>query len=83
MWLEARPDAQVTYCQQDHPSGAYDLCEETCGKCSDDCEDSDEKYLIDSKIRTCKWLSLRLEDQKTQCVPGKVRKEETEKLHGW
>jgi hypothetical protein len=82
VWLEARADAQVTYCQQTHPSGAYDICEETCGKCSDDCNDSDSKYMIDGEIRDCTWLSLRLEKQEAQCVPGKVSPSDNKKSHG-
>jgi hypothetical protein len=30
---------KLIYCSSSHPSGAYNICEETCGKCSDTCED--------------------------------------------
>ena len=33
MWLWSRPDKKRIYCSSFHPSGAYDLCQKSCGKC--------------------------------------------------
>jgi hypothetical protein len=77
VWLESRSDFRKIYCQPNHPSGAYALCEETCGKCSDTCEDdSNAKFEIDvnGRIRTCLWLRLRPEQLATACLPGMVSK---------
>jgi len=35
MWLWGRPEIKRIYCSLSHPSGAYNLCQKSCGKCSD------------------------------------------------
>jgi hypothetical protein len=40
VWLKARPSEMATLCLPSDPSGAYDICEETCGKCVDNCTQS-------------------------------------------
>lgn len=57
-------------CDPEHPSGAYDICEETCRKCADDCEDTDGEFHLGTNIRNCLWLSLRPDVQTVICVPG-------------
>jgi Right handed beta helix region len=69
IWLAARPDFIKTYCTMSHPSKAYDLCAETCGKCVDDCRDTNANFDIFSKPRNCEWLSIRPDVQKVVCVP--------------
>lgn len=69
VWLAARPEYMLTYCEKGHPSNAYDICEETCGKCVDDCEDTSATIEVDGKTRDCLWLSLRQEMQSVLCVP--------------
>jgi hypothetical protein len=69
IWLAARPDFIKAYCNVSHPSKAYDLCEETCGKCVDNCRDTNAKLEIFFKTRNCEWLSIRPDLQKIFCVP--------------
>jgi glycoprotein endo-alpha-1,2-mannosidase len=71
VWLAARPSEMATLCLPSDASGAYDVCEETCGKCVDDCtEDSRAKFEVDGAIRDCGWLSLRNSMQDLLCVEG-------------
>ena len=35
MWLWSRPEMKRIYCSSSHPSGAYNLCQKSCGKCAD------------------------------------------------
>lgn len=53
------------------------MCAETCGKCSDNCADSDGKFQIEGEIRTCLWLKLRPNMQPVQCTPGTVSRRYT------
>eukprot|EP00548_Thalassiothrix_antarctica_P007308 CAMPEP_0194136872 /NCGR_PEP_ID=MMETSP0152-20130528/6827_1 /TAXON_ID=1049557 /ORGANISM="Thalassiothrix antarctica, Strain L6-D1" /LENGTH=843 /DNA_ID=CAMNT_0038833675 /DNA_START=242 /DNA_END=2770 /DNA_ORIENTATION=- len=80
VWLAAadRQDQRDIYCVPGND--AYDLCEETCGKCYDDdyCVDTDGKFQYydpnrdEIQIRICLWLSLRPHVQATECRPGKT-----------
>jgi hypothetical protein len=70
IWLAARPDYQEELCQPDHPSGAWDICEETCQKCIDLCQDTTGTFQIGTTIRDCLWLSLRPHVQELLCVEG-------------
>ena len=70
VWLAARPEYQVTFCDPNHTSQAYDICEETCGKCVDDCEDTSATFQLGTNIRNCLWLSLRPNAQELVCVEG-------------
>lgn len=47
---------------------AYSLCPETCGACTDNCEDSDEKFNYENKLRDCLWLRLRPKKQEAACA---------------
>jgi len=52
---------------------AFDLCEETCGKCEDDCEDTPSItfYVSDEEgEHDCEWLSTRPPWQKRLCSEG-------------
>ena len=69
VWLAARPEYMLTYCEENHPSKAYFICEETCGKCVDDCDDTSAAVEVDGKARDCLWLSLRPEMQSVLCLP--------------
>lgn len=68
VWLAARPEYQEQFCIPSHP--AYKICEETCGACTDDCEDTDGTFVHRGINRPCLWLSLRLNEQDLVCVPG-------------
>lgn len=70
VWLQTRPSKQPTYCDAQHPSGAYDLCPETCEQCSDDCEDTDGTFLYNNIPRPCNWLEIRLSVIEEVCQPG-------------
>jgi hypothetical protein len=70
VWLAARPEYQATLCQPTDPSGAYSICEETCGKCHDNCEDTSGTFAVNDDVRDCLWLSLRTQYQGDLCVQG-------------
>mmetsp|Transcript_18448 Transcript_18448/g.26507 ORF Transcript_18448/g.26507 Transcript_18448/m.26507 type:complete len:108 (+) Transcript_18448:584-907(+) len=72
IWLATRPLEQEIYCVSGHPSGAYDLCEETCGKCNDMCEDDPwpAKIIVQGIERPCSWLALRPSKQELVCING-------------
>lgn len=70
IWLAARPDYKVIHCDPQNPSGAYDICEETCEKCKDNCTDTSGDFQVGTAIRDCLWLSLRPQVQELLCLPG-------------
>jgi hypothetical protein len=70
VWLASRPDFQATYCAEGHPSGARVICEETCGACSDNCEDNSLQFLINGVLRDCTWLGLRPNVMEMLCHTG-------------
>jgi hypothetical protein len=67
VWLEPRPDYIHSLCEASEIRGH---CPETCGVCSDQCEDSGSKFNIGDAIRDCVWLSLRPHMQEELCQPG-------------
>lgn len=70
-WLWTRPEMRQIYCDPSHSAGAYDLCEETCEKCSDDCVDDPSKMVdINSVDRSCFYISMRNELIEKYCVEG-------------
>jgi hypothetical protein len=68
IWLVSRADERLIYCRPNET--AYHLCEETCGKCTDDCEDTIERFDYEEISRDCLWLTLRPHVQDVVCVPG-------------
>ena len=70
-WLREgrRKNYRNILCQPNHSSGAYYFCEETCGKCSDTCEDTANTFLIDGQAQDCKWLNRRPDKMKEFCYP--------------
>lgn len=49
---------------------AYDMCQETCGRCRDTCEDDPQrKFLVSPSVgfRGCKWLSKRSKRRERFC----------------
>ena len=68
IWLAARPDEQQIYCQPSQ--AAYYVCEETCGRCKDNCCDSTGTFNYQGVERGCLWLSLRTFVQDIVCKPG-------------
>jgi glycoprotein endo-alpha-1,2-mannosidase len=68
IWLASRAEEQLIYCQPNE--AAYHLCEETCSKCTDDCEDTLKRFDHQEISRDCLWLSLRTHVQDVVCVPG-------------
>ena len=74
-WLWNRPDMILVYCNSSHPDGAFDLCEETCGKCSDTCEDdNDIRFKVPDKNGTkdCAYIAVRNNLIDELCVEGEV-----------
>lgn len=78
VWLAAddRQDQRDIYCVVGNP--AYDICEETCGKCNDNCVDTDQRFEYYNPVRDifesrdCLWLSLRPHIQETECIQGRT-----------
>lgn len=68
VWLAARPEEQEIYCRSNET--AYHVCEETCGKCEDECEDTKYRFEHEGINRTCLWLSLRGHVQDEVCISG-------------
>jgi hypothetical protein len=68
VWLAARPDQQSTYCLP--TLQAFHLCEETCGKCTDNCQDTNGFFEYNGALRNCLWLSLRINVIQSVCVAG-------------
>ena len=68
-WLAHHSDWQTVLCAKNHASGARDLCAETCGKCSDLCEDSSTEFIDDNGFRRdCDWLSRKPKMQEKYCM---------------
>lgn len=68
VWLAARPEEQATFCAPDHFSLAFFICRETCGACTDTCEDTaDGSFVYNGFTRDCLWLSLRNAVQDEVC----------------
>ena len=72
VWLAARPAYQLILCDKGHPSGARDICAETCGKCTDSCTENPKDTFYDEigSKRDCHWLSLRNDKQDLFCKSG-------------
>mmetsp|Transcript_11603 Transcript_11603/g.17846 ORF Transcript_11603/g.17846 Transcript_11603/m.17846 type:complete len:930 (+) Transcript_11603:317-3106(+) len=53
---------------------AWDTCEDTCGRCQDNCKDKPGRFYIDERWgdRTCLWLSIRPEYVARFCKPGNI-----------
>lgn len=61
VWLVAQSEAKkVTYCDPQHFSQAFFICRETCGACTDSCEDDDDTdgVMIEYQgtLQSCLWL---------------------------
>lgn len=72
-WLQTRPDEQPIYCKPGQASNAYNICEETCGKCTDTCDDSSVGTFIaiNGISRPCSWLADDpVNRQPVYCKPG-------------
>ena len=68
-WLAHHSDWQTVLCAENHASGARHLCAETCGKCSDVCEDSSTEFIDENGFRRdCDWLSRKPKMQEKYCT---------------
>ena len=68
-WLREHPEVFGRYCSPGQ--AAYELCPETCNKCSKLCEDSKTaKIDIDGVQRDCDWLRWQPSLLESVCVPG-------------
>jgi trypsin len=72
-WLRLKPFRQRKLCKRNHPSGAYHICKDTCGMCSNSCKDNASFKFKPSNslgLKTCLWLSTRVNWQRRKCVEG-------------
>lgn len=52
---------------------AWNVCEETCGKCDENCVDSDDAlFTVDGEPRDCAWLDSRPSRQAELCAQVEV-----------
>jgi hypothetical protein len=82
IWLndKSRRDTAIpTYCPTSSPSGARFICPETCGVCSDTCNDDDSvSFSVDGQSgRNCVWVRVRIQANDAYwrprlCVPNSV-----------
>ena len=68
IWLEARLELVPELCTTG--SDASLVCPETCGVCSDDCEDTDGEFVVGDATRDCDWLKIRPGFIETLCIEG-------------
>lgn len=68
VWLAARPVEQAELCRAGQP--ARSVCRETCGACTDTCEDTNGRFTLNNVRRDCLWLSLRNNVIDQVCTPG-------------
>jgi hypothetical protein len=66
VWLAACPEMQAILCDPQDPLHAYHICKETCGKCTDNCQDDPVAYFeyVNKEtgvvtLHNCLWLSLQ------------------------
>jgi hypothetical protein len=77
-WLAARKSIQERVCVISHV--AFYICEETCGKCSDNCFD-DSRGTFPDRIRSginrsCAWLADRIASEgRKYCEQGQPARE--------
>jgi hypothetical protein len=58
MWLSREPEWQTTLCLETSYSFALFVCPETCGACSDLCEDfDDDLFFVGDEEHDCSWLA--------------------------
>jgi len=71
-WLryECNPVYRNVLCNSSHPSNAYGICEETCGKCTDNCVDSTNMFTVNGTLRDCHWLTMNRFYMTSQCKVG-------------
>lgn len=69
-WLHGQTEEiRAQYCAVGQE--ARELCPETCGVCTDDCEDSPTaEVMVNGSLRTCEYLQLRPNIQQEVCIQG-------------
>ena len=74
-WLKKHPRWRTRACVPEHE--AFSVCEETCGKCTDTCEDEPGTFYVNKRqpYRDCAWLSVRPFWQKHVCREGNAGNE--------
>jgi hypothetical protein len=68
IWLQDRPFLIPQLCAKG--SEARTVCRETCGSCSDMCEDTAGFFSLQGVFRDCEWLRIRPRVQRVVCIPG-------------
>jgi hypothetical protein len=76
-WLQGQSAADIEEICTAVGSEAYDVCEETCGKCRETCEDDKNVVFLvyiqddpDAEIRGCEWVNDRPWIRTMVCVDG-------------
>lgn len=70
-WLKSRSNAVKLFYCDDSGSEASILCPETCGACTDDCEDNAEAvFQVNGEDYTCDWLAGMPPLWEFLCIPG-------------
>ena len=74
-WLLASPVWRGKLCALPRNHQARVVCPETCGVCTDSCEDSPGDFYVNKKQlnKNCAWLSVRSAWQKILCQRDDVR----------
>lgn len=75
-WLRSEPtDVQTQFCALS--TEIFSVCEETCGKCTDSCEDDSTAQFVvsitdvfESQLVDCAWLATRPHMINQFCQPG-------------
>lgn len=70
-WLSTNPNWHSRMCAPEQE--AFDLCEETCRKCTDSCvDDEDESFYVNRKHgwQNCAWLATKPAFQSVLCEEG-------------
>eukprot|EP00543_Licmophora_paradoxa_P005864 CAMPEP_0202451146 /NCGR_PEP_ID=MMETSP1360-20130828/9642_1 /ASSEMBLY_ACC=CAM_ASM_000848 /TAXON_ID=515479 /ORGANISM="Licmophora paradoxa, Strain CCMP2313" /LENGTH=827 /DNA_ID=CAMNT_0049069645 /DNA_START=188 /DNA_END=2671 /DNA_ORIENTATION=+ len=72
-WLNNQGSSiRSSYCNN-AASEASTLCPETCGTCTDDCEDeANATFLLNGQDRTCSWLAGQPILWQFICIPGET-----------
>jgi len=73
VWLRSRPEFKTIYCNPTHPEKAFDICEESCSKCTDECDDDNGiPIMIGTTMRNCDYIAIRDNLIDEQCKAGMV-----------
>jgi hypothetical protein len=70
LWLQNNPNMKNELCVPSNE--AYNICPETCGKCSDGCSDDSGSFTYDGDTTSCQELRQRYSSWSTFCRQGQA-----------